>query len=214
MTRETKQKLISWFGAWVIRLLGLTMRIRIHDEAGFLEGKLPCPTLFAFWHNRMVGSTIVGWKYYHLRKGKGRVVLTSPSRDGGWLSELMARFGIGSVRGSSSRRGAVAIRELDDRLAEGLDVIITPDGPRGPCYKLGPGLIFLAQKNALPLVPVHVEYSRCIRLKSWDRFMIPLPFSRVDLTFSAVQHIAPTTTNEAFETERLRIEKILQPENL
>jgi lysophospholipid acyltransferase (LPLAT)-like uncharacterized protein len=93
-------------------------------------------------------------------------------------------------------------------------VIITPDGPRGPCYKLGQGLVFLAQKNALPVVPVHVEYSRCIRLKSWDRFMIPLPFSRVEFTFGAVEHIRPTTTNEEFEAERLRLEKILQPVNL
>ena len=209
-----KQKIISWFGAWVIRLLGLTLRIRIHDEVGFLEGKLPCPTLFAFWHNRMIVPTVVHWLHYRRRKGKGAVVLTSPSRDGGLLAEFMARFDMGSVRGSSSRRGAVAIRELDEQLAKGLDVIITPDGPRGPCYKLGSGLIFLAQKNALPVVPVHVEYSRCIRLKSWDRFMIPLPFSRVEFTFGAVQHIPPTETNEAFEAERLKLEKILQPVNL
>lgn len=204
-----KAKLISHLGAWLLRALGLTLRIRFNDRAGLLAGELPRPVLFAFWHNRMIAIAIGLRRYY--RERKGAVVLTSASRDGGLLAEFMARFGIGAVRGSSSRRGAAALRELDDCLANGLDVIITPDGPRGPRYKLGAGVIFLAQKNGLPLVPVHVEYSRCIRLKSWDGFMIPLPFSRAEITLGPPQRIAPTDSGQAFEAERLRIEKIMQP---
>lgn len=210
----TKAKFISHLGSWLIRMLGWTLRIRVGDEAGFLTGGLSRPALFAFWHNRMLVTPIVYCRHYGKRKGNGAVVLTSPSRDGGLLSEFMARFGIGAVRGSSSRRGAAAIRELDECLANGLDVIITPDGPRGPCYKLGAGLVFLAQKNALPLVPVHIEYNRCIRLKSWDRFMIPLPFSAVKVTFGKPEAVGPTSTDEAFEAERSKLEKIMQPVTL
>lgn len=206
-----KEKLISWIGAWLIRGLGCTLRIRVIDRAGFLDGTLKCPAIFVFWHNRIMVTPIVYSRHYRKRKGAGAVVLTSPSKDGTLLAEFMARFGIGAIRGSSSRRGAAAMRELNDVLAGGTDVIITPDGPRGPCYKLGPGLVFLAQKNAAPVVPVHIEYARCKRLKSWDRFMIPLPFSLAEVTFGPTQHIAQTDSDEAFEAERARLEKIMQP---
>jgi lysophospholipid acyltransferase (LPLAT)-like uncharacterized protein len=206
-----KIKFISWIGAWCIRALGLTLRVRFTDNAGYLDGTLPCPGVFAFWHNRMLIMPLMHEKYYRNRKHVS--VLTSASRDGGMLAAFMARFDMGSVRGSSSRRGATAVRELDDLLARGEDIAITPDGPRGPCYKLGPGLIFLAQKNKLPAVPILIEYSRCIRIKSWDRFMIPLPFSRVEVTLGAPQYIPPTATAEEFEAERLKFEKIMQPKN-
>ena len=102
--------------------------------------------------------------------------------------------------------GAAALLELSDVLNSGHDVLITPDGPRGPAYELGPGIIFLAQKTGAPVVPVHMEYSSCWRVKSWDRFIIPRPFSKVRVIVGQPQQIRSTSTPEEFETERLRLQ--------
>ena len=204
-----EQKLLSHIGAAFIRLVGLTLRIRMEDQddcAGLQKSRR---FIFLFWHNRMFVTPLVYERWFS--SGKGVSVLTSASRDGALLAEFMRRFGIGAVRGSTSKRGAGAILEMRDVLATGVSIVITPDGPRGPRYKLGPGAVHLAQLTGTEIVPVHVEYSRCIRLKSWDQFMIPLPFSRVTVTFGPRHAVAKSADDEAFETERLLVEKMLQP---
>jgi lysophospholipid acyltransferase (LPLAT)-like uncharacterized protein len=89
---------------------------------------------------------------------------------------------MGAVRGSSSKRGSRAFRELVELVEDGRDIAITPDGPRGPRYVLGPGAISLAQLTAAPIIPVHAKFSLCLRMKTWDEFVIPLPFSTVSVT--------------------------------
>ncbi len=142
--------------------------------------------------------------FERFRRGQRLAVLTSPSRDGGLLSAVVRRFGVESVRGSSSRRGGVALRELHSKLDEGCDVIITPDGPRGPVYTLGPGIIFLAAQTGLPLLLVQVKYERCWKLKSWDRFRIPKPFSKVVITLRPAELLGELATDEEFEEARVR----------
>jgi lysophospholipid acyltransferase (LPLAT)-like uncharacterized protein len=122
----------------------------------------------------------------------------------------MANLGMGSVRGSSSRRGSTAIRELSALLEAGTDLAITPDGPRGPKYSLGPGAVFLAQKTGVPIIPIHARYHGAIRLKTWDSFGIPLPFSRVDIVMDPYLTIDPEDTD--LESERLRLETLLREE--
>jgi lysophospholipid acyltransferase (LPLAT)-like uncharacterized protein len=151
-------------------------------------------------------------RHYPHRLRKGVAVLTSPSKDGEILAQLMACFHMGAIRGSSSRRGARALRECADWLASGADLAVTPDGPRGPRYTLGPGLILLAQTTGARILPLHVRFSRAATIKSWDGFRIPLPFSRLDITMGAYETIPPTPTDEAFEAERLRIETLLKNE--
>lgn len=209
MKNVTKAKFTSWFTAKFIRALGRTLRIRIKDEAGFFSGAHPSPYLVSFWHNRLIILPELFRRYYGSRKGV--VALISQSRDGAFISDVVRRLGLGVVNGSSSRGGAAAALELINSVRSGLDAGITPDGPRGPRYHLDGGLIFLAQKTRAPILPLYVEYSRCIRFKSWDGFMLPLPFARVDVTLGALQRIAPTETPEQFEAERARIEKLLQP---
>ena len=135
-------------------------------------------------------------------------MLTSPSKDGDILAGVMANLGMGSVRGSSSRRGSTAIRELSALLEAGIDLAITPDGPRGPKYSLGPGAVFLAQKTGVQILPLHARYHRVIRLKTWDNFAIPLPFSLVDITMDPYLTIDPEATD--LESERLRLETLLR----
>jgi lysophospholipid acyltransferase (LPLAT)-like uncharacterized protein len=98
---------------------------------------------------------------------------------------------------------------LSEVLASGRDVLLTPDGPRGPAYELGQGIIFLAQKTGAPIVPINMEYSSCWRVKSWDRFIIPKPFSKVRVTMGQPQQIRPTATADEFENERLRLQNAM-----
>jgi len=105
--------------------------------------------------------------------------------------------------------GASAVLELGQVLASGRDVLITPDGPRGPAYELGPGIIFLAQRTAAPVVPVNMEYSSCWRAKSWDRFIIPTPFSKVRVIIGQPQEIRSTSSDKEFERERLRLQNLM-----
>ena len=121
-------------------------------------------------------------RYLSNRKG---AALISASRDGDLLADLVRRFGFDVVRGSSSRRGAAAMLQLADVIRRGRDAVITPDGPRGPAYQIGGGIVFLAQKSGAAVVPIHMEYESCWRLKSWDRFILPRPFSTVRVIFGA-----------------------------
>ncbi len=116
----------------------------------------------ALWHNRLLLISFALKKFLPQRPGAG---LVSASRDGDLVADLTQRFGFEVVRGSSSRLGASAILELSNVLATGRDILITPDGPRGPAYELGPGIIFLAQKTGAEVVPVNFEYLELLALE-------------------------------------------------
>jgi lysophospholipid acyltransferase (LPLAT)-like uncharacterized protein len=201
-----KTRVLSWLIASVVRMLAATLRYRVTDDADAMNRSPTKTALWIFWHNRILGVTVPLRR--HGRHSKG-VVLTSASRDGELLAAVMRRFDLEAARGSSSRRGSAALMELRRWLDEGFHAVITPDGPRGPRYRLGQGVIFLAQKTGIPIVPVHVNYSSYWTLRSWDRFIIPKPFSRVDVRFAPLEFVKPTSTDEEFEAERLRIEKVL-----
>jgi lysophospholipid acyltransferase (LPLAT)-like uncharacterized protein len=96
--------------------------------------------------------------------------------------------------------------ELVGVLAAGRDVLLTPDGPRGPTYELGPGIVLLAQKSGAPIQPINLEFASCWRAKSWDRFILPRPFSRVRVIFGPLHRVKSTTTPEEFEAERVRLQ--------
>lgn len=203
------QRTAAFIGAVLLRALFATLRLRVHDPGGFLASPPPHPVIYAFWHNRILSITAAFLRVYP-RGRRGVLVLTSASKDGMWLGALASRLGMGSVRGSSSRRGATAMRELLERVEQGYDIAITPDGPRGPKYELGSGLIYLAQKAAMPILPCHARFHGALRLKTWDRFAIPLPFARLDVTIAPALHVPPDSAD--FEAERKRIESVLRAE--
>jgi hypothetical protein len=94
-------------------------------------------------------------------------------------------------------------------LASGRDVLITPDGPRGPAYELGPGIVFLAQKAGAAVVPTNIEFSSCWRVNSWDGFILPRPFAKVRVIFGPAHRVRATTTGEEFERERLALQNAM-----
>jgi len=207
-----KQEFLAAIAANLARLIFSTIRLRMNDRSGFLTSPPEGPRIMVFWHNRIPAISIGFLRHYPRRHPtrKGVSVLTSPSKDGDILAGVMANLGMGSVRGSSSRRGSTAIRELTALLESGVDLAITPDGPRGPKYSLGPGAVFLSQKTGIPIMLLHARYHNAIRLKTWDSFAIPLPFSRVDITIDPYMTIDPEATD--LESERLRIETLLREE--
>jgi lysophospholipid acyltransferase (LPLAT)-like uncharacterized protein len=160
----------------------------------------------ALWHNRLLFISYALKRFAPHRPGAG---LISASRDGDLVADLTKRFGFDVVRGSTSRLGASAMLELAEVLASGRDVLITPDGPRGPAYELGRGIIFLAQKTGAPIQPINIEYSSCWRARSWDRFILPRPFSSARVIFGPLLRVAPTNTEEEFEAERRRLQNAM-----
>jgi lysophospholipid acyltransferase (LPLAT)-like uncharacterized protein len=198
-------RVLIWLGSILVNLLCATLRYKLIDEAGFLEKPLPRPVVILVWHNRILAMPVVFRRYYPKRR-KGLLVLTSASRDGAYLSEFVRCFGMGSVRGSSSRRGAAALLDLVRSVEAGFDLCITPDGPRGPRYCLGPGALLLSEKCQVPLMPLLVEYSAFWRFKSWDGFAVPKPFSKVTVTMMPLIDIEASETEIAFEEKRRQVE--------
>ncbi|HEV2095372.1 MAG TPA: lysophospholipid acyltransferase family protein [Chthoniobacterales bacterium] len=192
------------FGFALLQVWARTLRFRIEDRAGLVGVPRAAPYIGALWHSRLLLLPFALRRYLPQRDG---AALISASRDGALLADVVHRFGFDVVRGSSSRKGATAILQLAEVLAAGRDVVITPDGPRGPCYELGAGIVFLAQKSGCAVIPMNMEYSSCWRLRSWDRFILPRPFSTVRIIFGAPWHVAATRTDEEFENERLRLQK-------
>lgn len=194
---------IGLFGSWVLRLLALTLRIRVEDPARLGVWQEGGPKILVFWHNRLLLVPVV-WNRF-CRKGRPRgFAMTSTSRDGELIAQFLERFGIGPVRGSATRRGSAALRQMAGLLKRGHDVGITPDGSRGPLYEIKPGVVLLAQLTGSPVVPLSFEYSSAWRLRSWDRFIIPKPFSRVTFIVGKPHQVRRTTTPEEFEAERQR----------
>lgn len=203
-----KSAMLGTLAGWTMKLLAATLRMEVRDLCGIgrPDSAMP-PVIYALWHNRFF-CVPPAWNricYGHRKT----VALTSASHDGDMVARAMAVFGLGSVRGSSSRRGVAALVGLKRALQEGLDICVTPDGPRGPRYKIQPGIIKLAESTGAPIIPIHVRFSSAWRLKTWDRFVIPKPFSHVEVTFAEPIHLARGMDAEAFENERLNIENLM-----
>src|SRR5204862_3717062 len=179
------------------------LRYEVDDRAGVVGQPVKENYIAALWHNRLLLISYVLKKFLPQRPGAG---LISMSRDGDLVADVTRRFGFDVVRGSSSRMGASALRELEKVLATGHDVLITPDGPRGPAYELGPGIVFLAQKTGAAIVPINMEFSSCWRVNSWDGLLLPHPFAKVRVIFGRMHRVKATTTPEEFEAERLSLQ--------
>jgi len=192
-------------GGWLIRVLSLTLRREVIGDVVSLN-KHPEPLVHVLWHNQIFSTPFLWRKMFPKREV---VVLTSASKDGAALAAAVKVFGVGAVHGSSSRRGAAAIVALRRAARNGKDLVITPDGPRGPRYHLQPGVVKIAQTTGLRVVPLQVDYLSCWTLKTWDRFRIPKPFSKVRVTLHDTIIVPRELDDEGFEKERLRLEKSL-----
>ncbi|PAW76077.1 MAG: hypothetical protein B9S32_16355 [Verrucomicrobia bacterium Tous-C9LFEB] len=182
MKRWLERRFAPKLGAALIRLLGGTVRLHVHDPYHFQDKPNRGPVLFAFWHDGLFLLPYIQCQLFpHFRLA----AMISRSKDGNLISNIIHEFGMYAARGSSSKRGSAALLALIHWLEEGIDAAITPDGPRGPRHKLQPGVLHLARQSGSAIIPLRIEYSHKIQLRSWDRFQIPWPFARCDLHFGA-----------------------------
>jgi lysophospholipid acyltransferase (LPLAT)-like uncharacterized protein len=179
-------RLPLFFAALAVRLWLATLRIHVAPErmAQWRE-QAGRGRLFLLWHNRLILCPALKRRFAPRETVNG---LISASKDGAWLTAFFRRLGIRVIRGSSSWRGEGAMLEIVRHLAAGEDVGITPDGPRGPCYGLKSGSARIAHKTGHPVFLVGLRFHAARRLRSWDGFYLPAPFSRVDLL---LDYVAP-----------------------
>lgn len=179
-TLKNKRRMPTWLAgvlAYIFKLISLTYRVRVVDEEGWFEKQQPWPVVVSLWHNRILFIASLVRRQLLERMS----VLISASRDGEYVSAFIRFFGLGVVRGSSSRGGVQALLGLFHEIRDGRSVILTIDGPRGPKYTVHPGAVILAQKMDLFVVPVSVNAKHYWQVKSWDNTQIPVPFSTVTL---------------------------------
>jgi hypothetical protein len=207
LRKSWSDQLLGLAIAWVIKAIIPTLRLEIQDPHN-LRMRGPGETLiWLAWHNRIFIVPHLFQKHFPTRPGSA---MTSASRDGGLLAVVLRQFRVGAVRGSSSKKGAAALREAVKLMRRGSDICITPDGPRGPRYHLAPGVVLLAQMAKAPVMPVHVEYSNAWKLRTWDQLRLPKPFSRVIVTLGEPLTVPPARDPEAIEAQRLRLQQILR----
>jgi len=200
----------GWLLRILVSLIGSTLRWRIEDPSGLLANTPQSPMIFAFWHNRVFLMPYLFRKHWSTRQRDRVAVLVSASKDGERLARVLSHFNLICVRGSSSRRGKEALRELTHLVQEGYDAGITPDGPRGPKYCVQDGVIRLAQLTQAPIMPVSYLLAHKITFNSWDNFMVPLPFSRATLRIGHPIIVPRDADEQQHENKRLELEKILQ----
>ena len=204
-----RQRLAAILIYILIRTVGMTIRFRLADPFSLLNKAPGEKLIFAFWHNRLALVAILRRRYVLRFAPERRMAgMVSASRDGGLLARVLEHFGIEPVRGSSSRRGGQALREMVSCAERGYDLAVTPDGPRGPCYTVQDGVISTAQLTGLPIVPVSYYLNWKIRPKSWDRFQVPLPFARCEITVGKIIRVP----REASDAEREELRKRLEAE--
>lgn len=200
-----KQRLAGKLIAIFIKVLGLTIRCRLEDPHGLTLTKKP--VIWIFWHNCLMGIPMNKGKFGGLSSASA---LASASKDGAVIESVVGAFGVKTVRGSSSRRGVAALIALKKALRVGDQIFITPDGPRGPRYELQPGVIKLAQSSGAPIIPIRVKHSSSWRVKSWDRFHIPKPFSTIIIHIDKMMEVPAKLDENTFETYRRKVEDILR----
>ncbi len=205
------QRLAAWVVFGFIRCISATVRYKLDDRSGFFDGPPPGPIIYCVWHNRLALCLKIYYGFGQKRNPTpGLAAMVSASKDGAFLSAILERFKVQPVRGSSSRRGPQALRELTTWAERGYDLAITPDGPRGPCYVVQEGVMSLAQITGLPILPVSYYLSWKYRPKSWDRFQIPLPFTRCEIRVAKPVRIHRDASDAEREELRLELERTLK----
>ena len=195
--------LVANVGALVIRVLGLTWRIRTEAPEELARARGISPQLiFVSWHGRVLPLAFV-------HRNQGIYVLASEHTDGEMLGQTIRRLGFGHLRGSSTRGGTRALLELVEKVRAGFDVGLTVDGPRGPRGVVKAGVAEVARQTGAAILPVTTASSRKRVFASWDAFELPAPFARVVVRYGAPLTVDATADREALEARRLDVERAL-----
>jgi lysophospholipid acyltransferase (LPLAT)-like uncharacterized protein len=190
----------------LVSLLGLTWRFETIAEEGaapLAHGAGAGAEIFCFWHQCVLPCTV----YF---RRTGATILISQSFDGELVTRTLALFGFRAVRGSSSRGAREGLLGLKDVIDAGEPAIFTADGPRGPIYQTKMGPIKLAQMTGARIGAFHLEPERALRMRSWDRFLVPMPFTRIVVSWARWTEVPGDLAEENFETKREELNAALE----
>lgn len=195
--------LVSWLGPALIWLLGKTLRISWRGRENLQEvRKSGQRVIYALWHGRLLILTFAHrWQKVH--------VLISQHRDGEFVARTVQRLGFVPIRGSTTRGGTQAIFQMVSKIQDGYDLAITPDGPKGPPHKVQSGAIYIAQRSGLPIMPISASAKSAWRLKSWDNFLIPKPFSRAVIILGKPVFVSQNATENELNSKIVELENEL-----
>lgn len=191
----------------LIKLIGRSVRFKVegweHWEAASLESRIP---IYTFWHDRVFLATYF-WQKRRI------VVMTSKSFDGEYIARFIQRFGYGAARGSSTRGAVGALVEMVKLMQAGSPTAFTIDGPKGPRHIAKMGAILLAKKTGHPILPFTITPARYWAAKSWDRFQVPMPFTRVLVVIAPPIFVPADADEELLETKREELQRALDEIN-
>jgi lysophospholipid acyltransferase (LPLAT)-like uncharacterized protein len=186
---------IVWALLW---LVGRTWRFEVIAEEGVTpvrDGQKAGAEIYCFWH-----QCVLPCAFYY--RGSGAVILISKSFDGELITRILRLFGFDAVRGSSSRGGGEGLLALARVIESGRTAIFTADGPRGPAYQTKMGPIKLANMTAAPIGAFHLEPERAWIMNSWDHFLVPMPFTRICVSWAQWTRVPSALPEEQFEPQR------------
>ena len=186
-------------------MIGKTLRVQIinRDLESRLE-KQGKAIIYTFWHGRMLY-----FPYLYRFSGKS-TILTSPSEDGEIVARTAKIFGFSSIRGSSFKKGGSALLKMARGIKEGKSITVVGDGSRGPLYKVQEGIINLAYLTDVPILPVAYGAKNKIQLNSWDRFIIPIPFSKIKVMYGDPVYVDKNKKERNLQGKLEELEKKLK----
>ncbi len=205
--KKLKDKIILWFisniGWFVIYFICSSIRLEVKGEEildyYYKTGKR---VIFTFWHDSQLFFV-----YYY--RNKNIYVLVSESKDGEYIARTIKKLGFDTIRGSSTRGGIKALLKLVNQISKGFDAGITPDGPKGPRHVLKEGVLLSSQKSRTPIIPICFSSSKKKFFNSWDKFLLPIPFSKGILIYGKPFIIPENCTPEEFNNYKIEVEKEL-----
>ncbi len=187
-----RSRILGFLAFLLVLLYRLTLRLAIvgeeHRQAIRAKGKKP---LHAIWHQRMIGGILA-------HRGQGFVTMASKSADGEIIATFLKLWGFKAARGSSSKGGDLAVLEFLEAFKGAPGAALTPDGPRGPARRSKRGILTLAEQGNALILPSSSSSSRPKFLNSWDRFLLPLPFSKCVVVFAPALERAAGESEDAF----------------
>ena len=200
-TTKLSLQIVPFLSYWLIKIWFSTIRVTEHDRT-FRDQcrEHERAIILTVWHNAIF------YLFYHIRHSPG-VALVSSSRDGEYIARVVRRFGFKTVRGSRNRRGVSALKNLIKAIRDGRNVGLVADGSQGPPLVVQPGSILLASKSGTPVLPVIWSVSSYWTINSWDRTILPKPFSRIEFVYGKPLYVDADIGSETLEEYRLELEE-------
>jgi lysophospholipid acyltransferase (LPLAT)-like uncharacterized protein len=205
LTQRIKFSLVAVVVAAILRLIGATLRSTMSFDSDSIDPELTQyhARIFPFWHRCVLPAT-------YLFRDRRLAVMTSRSTDGEYIARVIQRFGFLAIRGSSSRGGSQALLEMRTLIQNNGSGVFTIDGPRGPRFVAKRGPVLLASMTGAPIIPFYVAVKSAWVLNSWDRFVVPKPFSRIHTHFAEKIYVPPGLDDAALEEYRLKMQAGLE----